>query len=68
MVKNTPANAGDVSLVPGLGGSPGEEMAAHSSILTWRILWTQRNLAGCSPWGHKESDMPERTELTCMRE
>ena len=26
--------------------------ATHSSILAWRILWT-------SPWGHKESDMPE---------
>ena len=24
MVKNPPANAGDVVLIPGLGGSPGE--------------------------------------------
>ena len=24
MVKNLPANAGDVALIPGLGGSPGE--------------------------------------------
>ena len=24
----------------------------------------QRNLAGCSPWGHKESDMTERLTHT----
>ena len=24
MVKNPPANAGDMTLIPGLGGSPGE--------------------------------------------
>jgi len=37
VVKNPPARAGDtgdVSLIPGLGKSSGEEMAAHSSILT----------------------------------
>ena len=31
-------------------------MANHSSILVWRIHG-QRNLAGYSPWGHKESDV-----------
>ena len=39
-----PANAGDAkdgSLIPGLGGSPGEEVATHSSILAWRIPWTE---------------------------
>ena len=35
-----------------------KEMAAHSSILAWKIPWTQR-LVGYSPWGHKESDMTE---------
>ena len=34
-------------------------MATHSSILAWRIPWTQMGLAGYSPWGHKESDMTE---------
>ena len=33
-------------------------MAIHSSILAWRIPWTE-GLVGCSPWGHKESDMTE---------
>ena len=33
MVKNPPANAGNVGSIPGPGRSPGEEMTAHSSIL-----------------------------------
>ena len=33
-------------------------MATHSSILAWRIPWTEE-LAGYSPWGHKQSDMTE---------
>ena len=32
-------------------------MATPSSILAWRIPWT--DLVGCSPWGHKESDTTE---------
>ena len=31
-------------------------MATHSSILVWRMLWTERNLVGYSPWGCKELD------------
>ena len=27
-------------------------MATHSSVLAWRIPWTE-GLAGCSPWGHR---------------
>ena len=41
VVKNLPANAGDQHSIPGLGRSPGEEMASHSNILPWRILWTE---------------------------
>ena len=34
------------------------EMATHSSILAYRILWTEEpgGLEGYSPWGRKESD------------
>ena len=39
-----------------------EEMANHSSILAWIIPWTEE-LAGYSPWGHKESDTTERLTL-----
>ena len=41
VVKNPPANAGDVSLIPGSGRSPGKEMATHSIILAWEIPWTE---------------------------
>ena len=39
LVKNPPANAGDLSSIPGSGRSPGEgnEMAIHSSVLAWEI-------------------------------
>ena len=45
MVKNPPATAGDVrdvGLIPGMGRSPGKEMAIHSSILAWEIPWTEK--------------------------
>ena len=32
---------GDEGSIPGSGRSPGEEMATHSSILAWEILWTE---------------------------
>ena len=38
-------------------------MATHSSILAWRIPWTQE-LVGYSPWGRKESDTTEAGEHT----
>ena len=43
MVKNPPANGRhkDAGLIPGLGRAPGESMATHSSILVWRIPWTE---------------------------
>ena len=44
MVKNLPANAGDVrdaGLVPGLGESSEEEIANYSRILSWEIPWTE---------------------------
>ena len=45
VVKNPPANAGDIrdmGLIPVLGRPPQEKrMATHSSILAWRIPWTE---------------------------
>ena len=35
-----------------------KEMATHSSILPGEFQG-QRSLAGCCPWGRKESDMTE---------
>ena len=34
-------NAGDLGSIPGLAGPVEEGMATHSSILAWRILWTE---------------------------
>ena len=34
-------NAGDLTSMPGLGSSHGEENATHSSILAWKISWTE---------------------------
>ena len=31
-----------------------KEMATHSSILAWRIPWTEEPGGLHSPWGHKE--------------
>ena len=40
--KESAYNGGSLSSIPGLGKSPGEgEMATHSSILAWRIPWTE---------------------------
>ena len=39
--KESTCNAGDLGLIPGLGRSLGEGMYTHSSILAWRIPWTE---------------------------
>ena len=39
--KDSVCNVEDLGLIPGLGRLPGEGMAAHSSILAWRILWLE---------------------------
>ena len=41
LVKNLPANAGDSGLTPGSGDALEKGMATHSSILAWRIPWTE---------------------------
>ena len=41
VVKNPFANAGNVGSIPGLGDPLEKEMATHSSILAWGILWTE---------------------------
>ena len=58
--KESAYNAGDLSLIPGLGRSPG---GGHSNPLQYACLENphgQRSLAGYSPWDHKELDRTER--------
>ena len=62
MVKNPPANAGDIidmGLIPGLGRSPG---GGHGNPLQCSCLENphgQRSLVGYRPYGHKKSDTTE---------
>ena len=37
--------------------------AAHSSILAWRIPWTEEPGGLHSPWGHKELGMTEQLNM-----
>ena len=64
VIKNLPTNAGDIkdaSWIPGSGKFPGGEgMATHSSILAWRIPWTEEP-GGLQSTGSKR-DMTEVTK------
>ena len=55
-VKNPPANAGDVGLIPGLGKPLEKEMATHASVLAWEIPWTEEpggmQSTGSQRFGH----------------
>ena len=50
--------------VPSLGQEDPLEadMETHSSILAWRIPWTEE-LVGYSPRGHKESNATEQEHM-----
>ena len=39
--KESACNAGDLGLIPGKEDPLEKEMATHSSILAWRIPWTE---------------------------
>ena len=39
--KESTGNAGDPGSIPGSGRSPGEGNGNHSSILAWKIPWTE---------------------------
>ena len=41
VVKNLPASAGDLGSIPGREDPLEKGMAAHSSVLAWRIPWTE---------------------------
>ena len=57
VVKNLPANAGDIrdtGLIPGLGRAPGGGHRNHFSILAWKIPWT-KELGGLKSIGSTKS-------------
>ena len=56
-MKNLPANAGDVGLIPGLEHSPGEGNVNPLQYSFLEKSHGQGSLVGYSPWIRKESDM-----------
>ena len=74
MVKNLPANAGDVRHAGSIPGSqvqsPGQEDPRRRAqqptpVLLPRESHAQRSLAGYSPQAHKESDTTKATWRRC---
>ena len=59
MVKNPPAMQEIQVLSLGLENSLEKEMASHSSILAWRIPWTE-DPGGLQSMGFQELDMSEQ--------
>ena len=62
--KESACKSGDLGSIPGLERSPG---GGHGNPLQYSCLENshgQRSLAGCNPWGHKESDTTERLSTT----
>ena len=57
--KESTCSAGDTGSILGQEDPLEEGMASHSSILAWRIPWTEEP-GGLSPWGHKESNRTEQ--------
>ena len=54
--KESACNAGEPGSISGSGRSPEKETAIHSSILAWKIPWTEEPGGLYNTWGHKESD------------
>ena len=64
MVKNLPATWETQVQSLGWKDPLEEEMSTHSSILAWKISWTEKP-GGLQSWGCKESDTTE--QLTFSR-
>ena len=59
MIKNPPASAGDMGSIPESGRSLGRGHGNPLPVFLPGESHGQRNLAGYSPWGHKESGTAE---------
>jgi len=53
VVKNPPAGAGDIGLIPGSGRSSGEGDTTHSSVLSGESHGQRTLMATYNPSGHK---------------
>ena len=61
--KESACNAGDLGLIPGWEDPLEKGMTTHSSILAWRIPWTEEP-GGLQSMESHESDMSERLTLS----
>ena len=61
VVKNLPANAGDIGSIPGLGKMPQRRKWQPTPVFLPEESHGQKNLEGYSPWGLKELDTTETT-------
>ena len=66
-VENLPASSGDirdVGSIPGSGGSPGIGHGTHSTVLAWRIPWTEEpgglQAIGSQRAGHDRSNLTQQ--------
>ena len=66
VVKNLPADATDLGLIPELGRSPGEGNGNPPQYSLPGESHGQRSLAGYSPWGHKELEIIERLTVSLL--
>ena len=69
VVKNTPAIAGDARDLGSILGQEDpleEEMATHSNILAWKILWTEKPDRLPSV-GHGESNMTQHAAKNILK-
>ena len=73
LVKNLPAAAEDMGLIPGLGRSPREGIGNHFSILAWRIPWTEEpdglqslGVTKSQTWFGDWACMHAQTEERCL--
>ena len=66
VVKNPPSNAGNAGSIPGSGKITLEkEMTTHSSILAWRIPWTEES-GGLQPKGSQRVGHNGAAEHACL--
>ena len=59
--KESACNVGDLDLIPGSGRSLEKGMATHSSVLAWRIPWTEE------PGGLQSTGSQSSTQLSNFR-
>ena len=56
-------DTGDMGLIPGVGRFPWRRKWQSTPVFLLGESHGQKSLAGCSPWGCKESDMTERLSV-----